>query len=69
MSSNLPARRDPVQVGQTLAASGYFQDAREAAQAAVKVMAGEELGLGPIAAMTGIHIVKGKVTLSANLIA
>jgi hypothetical protein len=69
MSHEIALRRDPMQVGQTLAQSGYFQDAAQAAQAAVKVMAGEELGLGPIAAMTGIHIVKGKVTLSANLIA
>ncbi len=39
------------------------------AQAAVKVMAGEELGLAPVASMMGIHIIKGKVSLSANLIA
>jgi hypothetical protein len=32
-------------------------------------MAGQELGFGPIASMTGIYIVKGRVTLSANLMA
>jgi hypothetical protein len=57
------------QLGETLAASGYFTDAREVAQAAVKVLAGSELGIGPIAAMTGIHIIKGNVTIGANLIA
>jgi hypothetical protein len=62
-------RSDPVALGQVLAGSGYFADARQAAQAAVKVMAGQELGLGPIASMTGIHIVQGKVTIGANLIA
>jgi hypothetical protein len=56
-------------LGKTLAASGYFNDARDAAQAAVKVLAGQELGLGPIASMTGIYIVKGRVTMSANLMA
>lgn len=56
-------------IGGLLAASGYFQDARDMAQAAVKVMAGEELGIAPIAAMMGIHIIKGKVSLSGNLIA
>lgn len=61
--------RDPVAVGTVLAQSGYFSDARQAAQAAVKVMAGEELGLGPVASMTGIHIVKDKVTVGANLLA
>lgn len=61
--------RDPVALGQVLSQSGYFSDAKQAAQAAVKVMAGEEVGLGPVASMTGIHIVQGKVTLGANLIA
>lgn len=56
-------------LGRTLAASKYFTDASDAAQAAVKVLAGQELGLGPVASMTGIYIVKGKVTMSANLMA
>lgn len=74
--TNLPARQngvtiptDPITLGNVLAASGYFTDSREGAQAAVKVMAGQELGFGPIASMTGIYIVKGRVTLSANLMA
>lgn len=61
--------RDPVELGQVLAQSGYFSDAKQAAQAAVKVMAGEELGLGPVASMTGIWLVNGKVTVGANLMA
>jgi len=56
-------------LGNILSASGYFADVKDAAQAAVKVMAGEELGIGPVASVMGIHIIKGKVTLSANLIA
>jgi len=60
---------DPVALGKVLAQSGYFSDAKQAAQAAVKVMAGEEVGLGPIASMTNIHIVQGKVTIGANMIA
>lgn len=56
-------------LGNILAASGYFADVKDMAQAAVKVMAGEELGIAPVAAVMGIHIIKGKVTLSANLIA
>lgn len=58
-----------INVGQVLAASGFFQDSRGAAQAAVKVMAGAELGFGPVASMTGVNIIKGRVTLSANLMA
>jgi hypothetical protein len=60
---------DVMTLGQTLAKSGYFQDAKDAAQCAVKVLAGQEMGIGPVAAMTGIYIVKGRVTLSANLMA
>lgn len=60
---------DPITLGNVLAASGFFADSRGGAQAAVKVMAGQELGFGPIASMTGIYIVKGRVTLSANLMA
>jgi len=56
-------------LGQLLAASGYFADAREAAQAAVKVMAGAELGLGPVASMRGVDIIKGEVSLGAGLVA
>lgn len=56
-------------LGNLLSASGYFSDAREMAQAAVKVMAGQELGIPPIAAMMGVNIIKGKVALGAHLIA
>lgn len=60
---------DVMQLGNVLSKSGYFSDAREASQAVVKVLAGQELGIPPIAAMTGIHIIKGRVTLGANLMA
>ena len=56
-------------LGTVLAASGYFADVRDMAQAAVKIMAGQELGIAPVAAVMGIHIIKGKITLSGNLIA
>jgi len=61
--------QDVFSLGQVFATSGFFQDARQAAQAVVKILAGKELGFGPVASMTGIHLVKGRVTLSANLIA
>ncbi len=59
---------DTIRVGKILAQSGFFADAKEAAQAITKVLAGAELGFGPVASMTGIYLVKGHVTLSANLI-
>lgn len=66
--SRIDGDLDTMTLGKMLAHSGYFQDARDASQAIVKVLAGRELGIPSIAAMTGIYIVKGRVTLSANLI-
>lgn len=63
------AAPDVMTLGTVFARSGYFQDAKDAAQAVVKMLAGQELGFGPVASMTGIFIVKGRVTLSANLLA
>lgn len=60
---------DTVTLGKTLAASGYFKDATSPAQAIVKVLAGRELGIGPIASMSGINIVHGKPSISANITA
>jgi len=58
-----------MQLGEVLSKSGYFQDAKGAAQAIVKVLAGRELGIGPIASMTGIHIIQGRVSVGANVMA
>ena len=53
----------------SMAASGYFQDARSAAQAVVKILAGQELGFGPFASMTGVYIIQGRPSIGANLMA
>jgi hypothetical protein len=46
-----------------------FADTKSAAQAIVKIQAGQEIGIPPFAAMTGIHIIQGKPTIGAGLIA
>ena len=60
-------------LGTMLAMSGYFDTPREqniaVAQMCVKVMAGRELGFGPFASVNGIHVIKGKPAVSANLMA
>ena len=63
------AEVDLFRLGDVLAQSGYFADAHQAAQAIVKVMAGRELGFGPIASMTGIHIIQGRPAIGADLMA
>lgn len=60
---------EAVEVGEILARSGFFSDITKVSQAVAKILAGRELGFGPIASLTGIYIVKGRVTLSANLMA
>ena len=60
---------ETMSLGDLLAKSGFFPDSRSAAQAVVKVLAGREIGFGPIASMTGINVIQGKVGIGANLIA
>lgn len=49
--------------------SGMFPDIKSAAMAMVKIQAGLEVGIKPFAAMTGIHIIQGKPTIGAGIIA
>jgi hypothetical protein len=56
-------------LGKALYLSKYFKDLESAAQAVVKILAGQELGFGPLASLAGVYVVKGKVALSANLMA
>lgn len=50
-------------------ASGRFRDSRDVAQAMIKMKAGAELGLPPIASMMGIHVIEGKTAISAVMMA
>lgn len=56
-------------IGKAFAESGMFTDTKSAAQAIVKIQAGQEIGIPPFASMTGIHIIQGKPTIGAGLIA
>ena len=56
-------------IGKAFAESGMFLDTKSAAQAIVKIQAGQEIGIPPFAAMTGIHIIQGKPTIGAGIMA
>lgn len=56
-------------IGKAFVESGMFPDIKSAAQAVVKIQAGQEIGIAPFAAMTGIHIIQGRPTIGAGLIA
>jgi hypothetical protein len=52
-----------------MARSGLFPDIRRVSQAIVKILAGRELGIGPFAAMSDIHIIDGKPVIGARILA
>jgi hypothetical protein len=60
---------DIMVMAKTFAESGMFTDAKQLGQAFVKIQAGQEIGIPPFAAMSGIHIIQGKPTIGAGLIA
>jgi hypothetical protein len=60
---------DIMTMAKTFAESGMFVDAKQMGQAFVKIQAGQEIGIPPFAAMSGIHIIQGKPTIGAGLIA
>lgn len=49
--------------------SKMFTGMDQVAMAFVKIQAGLELGIAPFAAMSGIHIIKGRATVGAGLMA
>jgi hypothetical protein len=53
-------------VSKALFASGIFTDTRSQAVAFAKILAGQEFGLGPFAAMQEISFINGKPNLSAT---
>jgi hypothetical protein len=67
--TDLVIHETPSQVARAFQESGLFPDLRSEAQAFVKIVAGQELGLGPLASVSGLNVIKGRVTFSANLLA
>ena len=60
---------DIMTMAKTFVESGMFADTKQAAQAFVKIQAGQEIGLAPFASMSGINIILGKPTFGAGVIA
>lgn len=64
----IAAGGDIFKLGEVLFQSGYFADVKSASQAIVKILRGQELGIGPIQSMENISVIKGKTSLGAALI-
>jgi len=60
---------DLITVGALLVKSGFFKDTKSVSQAVAKILAGQELGIGPLRSMSEIHIIEGKPALGSTLIA
>ena len=56
-------------MAKTFAESGLFKDTSDMAKAFVKIQAGQEIGIAPFQAMSGIHIIQGKPTIGAGIMA
>lgn len=69
MENNKLIPKDIMTIATVFSQSGMFTDTKHANQAFVKIMAGQEMGIPPFAAMSGVHIIKGKPTIGAGLIA
>lgn len=69
VKSNQMPVNEIMTMAKTFAESGMFTDTKQMAQAFVKIQAGQEIGIPPFAAMSGIHIIQGKPTMGAGLIA
>ena len=69
MNQIVKSASDALTIGETFHKSGMFADIKSAQQAVVKIMAGAEMGISPFAAMSGIHIIQGKPTIGAGLMA
>ena len=60
---------DPMTVAKVFKESGMFPDIQSEAAACAKIIIGRGLGLTDFDAMSGLHIIKGKAVLAANLMA
>ena len=60
---------EALRLGEIFYKSGFFSDVKSASQAIVKMLAGAELGFGPIASMSGVYVQNGRTAFMANLIA
>lgn len=60
---------ETLELGKVLASSGYFATVTDTAKAVAKILMGREVGIGPMTALREIHVIEGRTSFSANLIA
>ena len=65
----LPAIQEVQSVAEVFMASGMFQDVKDVSQAMVKIMAGQEIGLPPVASLRSIDLIEGQIQVRSHAIA
>lgn len=68
MNEIIKSVEDIQAIGEIALKSGMMQISNSA-QAVMKIMAGQEMGIGAFASLSGIHIIKDKPVIGANLMA
>lgn len=61
--------QDVIEMANVFFRSGMFTDAKDATHFIVKIQAGQELGIPPFQAVTGIHVIQGKPVMGAGILA
>ncbi len=56
---------DIMSLAEAMIKSQYFKDIKDVAQAVIKIQAGQEIGIGPIASINNLYIQKGRVCMMA----
>lgn len=56
-------------IGKAMAASGAFKDIKSQSAALVRILAGQEMGMGPFAAMANINIIDGNASVGGHIMA
>lgn len=72
VNETLPARVDLEEIqslAQLMIQSKMFSDIQGVAQGAVRILAGRELGIGPVASLRSIEIVRGNLSIRSHLMA
>jgi hypothetical protein len=63
---------DILTLGRMLAQSGFFADVKSVSQSVAKILAGQELGIGPMRAMTDLYVItdnagRTRISMAATL--
>jgi len=59
---------DDKSLAKAMASSGYFDD-KKTSQSLAKILAGREMGFGPVTSLKNIHFVQGSIEVGGQLIA